>query len=273
MLDSNPQGNIWLFSGVSSGLGREWALEALQRGDRVIGITRQSTSVQDIATAYSETFFVAEEDVSDYYSLKRSVNSILIDHDLPYISHVVCSAGYAHFGTVEDTSPEDFEEIFRVNVIGSRNVAIVGVQCMPPLGDRRIIFVSSMAGLHCWPNLGPYQITKYGVRALSETLRIELAEHKIQVGCLYPGPHIGTGWAAGYAKRTPCSERYNEKWLQENSRCGFDLYEPADSLSMFQQMIDSSSMPTAGTGHEEVMRLFEDDSRMTLNELMKFGDA
>lgn len=56
MLKQNLQKRIWLFSGASSGLGREWALATLQQGDTVIGITRQSSSVSDIEHAFPGQF-------------------------------------------------------------------------------------------------------------------------------------------------------------------------------------------------------------------------
>lgn len=272
MLKQNLQKRIWLFSGASSGLGREWALATLQQGDTVIGITRQSSSVSDIEHAFPGQFFSLEQDIQNYPLLKQSVNSLLSKYNLPYISHVVCAAAFAHFGTIEDVSSEDLEKSFRVNVIGARNVAIAGLHNMPPSGDRRIVFVSSMSGLHCWPNLGTYQITKYALRALSETLRIELSEHGIQVGCLYPGPHIGTGWATHYAEHTSASSRYNQLWLQENSRCGFELYDVEASLPLFEKMVNTHPMPRAGTGHSEVIELFEADSHELLQDLFQFGD-
>ncbi|AKK07203.1 dehydrogenase of unknown specificity, short-chain alcohol dehydrogenase like [Corynebacterium mustelae] len=271
MVDYNSQERVWLFSGISSGLGREWALAVLRQGDKVVGITRQPDSVSDIESAFPGQFFSIKQDIRNYPLLEQALNSALQEHKLPYISHVVCAAAFAHFGTIEDVSPDDLEASFRVNVVGSRNVAIAGLRAMPSFGDRRIIFVSSMSGLHCWPNLGTYQITKYGVRALSETLRIELAEFGIQVGCLYPGPHIGTGWATSYAERTPSSSRYNDLWLQENCRCGFELYDTESSVPLFDQMINESPMPRAGTGHDQVTKLFELDSQETLKELLRFG--
>ena len=261
------QQNTWLFSGVSSGLGKEWALFLLDRGDQVIGITRDASSVEQIASRYKNQFIPVESDITDMEKLETAVDSALKKNSIQHITHVVCAAAYAHFGTIEDVPPAALEESFRVNVVGSRNVAITGLKRMAKSGERRILFVSSMAGLHCWPNLGSYQLSKFAVRALSDTLREELAQQGIQVGCLYPGPHIDTGWAEGYAVHTAPSNRYDADWLAENCRCGFALSKAKESLSSFKQMISKDPMPAATTTHEEVVKMFQADTKEMSYEL------
>lgn len=267
MAVNENQRNTWLFSGVSSGLGKEWALFLLGRGDRVIGITRDASSVAQIRSRYKNQFIPVESDITDMDILEAKVDSALKRNSIHSVTHVVCSAAYAHFGTIEDVSPAALEESFRVNVVGSRNVAITGLKRMTKSGDRRIIFISSMAGLHCWPNLGSYQISKFAVRALSDTLREELAQQGIQVGCLYPGPHTGTGWAEGYAMHTDPSDRYDAGWLAENCRCGFTLAEAKESLSSFKQIISIDPMPAAITTHAEVAKMFKEDAVETSYQL------
>lgn len=272
MITKKIKQRTWLFSGVSSGLGREWARFLLAQGDRVVGITRDTSSVKEFLSDDDNQFIPVEADITDMASLEKSVDSALKRNGLSSITHVVCSAAFAHFGTVEDVSPSELEESFRVNVIGSRNVAIVGLKNMAASGDRRILFVSSMAGLHCWPNLGSYQISKFGVRALSDTLRKELATQGIQVGCLYPGPHSGTGWATDYAVHTNASSRYDSNWLSKSCRCGFELSDPEGSLPSFKKMISQTPMPAAATTHREVVEMFEVDARDVAQQLRKIGE-
>lgn len=259
--------NTWLFSGVSSGLGKEWALFLLERGDRIVGITRNADSVEQLTLKYGQQFIPVEADITDMGALEKALNSALNESSVHSISHVVCAAAFAHFGTIEDVSPLDLEEIFRVNVVGSRNVSIAGLRKMESSGDRRILFVSSMAGLHCWPNLGSYQISKFAVRALSDTLRVELVQQGIQVGCLYPGPHVGTGWATDNAVHTDVSDRYDADWLSENCRCGFELSNAKGSLSSFKKMISSDPMPAAATTHKEVAKMFALDAEKMSSQL------
>lgn len=268
----NSSDRIWLFSGVSSGLGEQWARYLLKQGDQVVGITRQADLVGDLQRAYPHQFIPLEADIVNFQTLRSSLDFLMDEKSIPYFSHVICAAGFAHFGTIEDVNPADLEKSFLVNVVGSRNVAVAGLERMRSHGDRRILFVSSMAGLHCWPNLGTYQISKYGVRALSDTLREELAQHGVQVGCLYPGPHLNTGWATKYAKRTSPSLRYDAKWLEKNSRCGFELFNPAESLKAFKHVITSDPMPAYSTTHREVAEMCVEDHRGMISDIKEIGE-
>lgn len=262
--------NVWLFSGASSGIGKEWVKEILNNGGKVIGVTRNINSLSDLKDKYKNNFMPIEANITDVNDLELSIDKAMNSMQVPYISHVVCAAGFAHFGTIEDVSPEELLENFKVNLIGARNLAILGLKRMAPSGDRRIIFVSSMAGLHCWPNLGVYQISKFGVRALSETLRVELESKGIQVGCLYLGPHIGTGWLTTYAKRTPPSSGYSASWLEKSTISEFEHYSPEGAIPVFDRMITETPMPSAATGHQEVALLFKKDSNNLFKELDSF---
>ncbi|MDE3130189.1 MAG: SDR family NAD(P)-dependent oxidoreductase, partial [Acidobacteriota bacterium] len=56
----------WFITGTSRGFGREWALAALERGDRVVGTARNPGSMDDIAARYSsDRFLPLALDVTD----------------------------------------------------------------------------------------------------------------------------------------------------------------------------------------------------------------
>ena len=89
--------NTWLFSGVSSGLGKEWALFLLERGDRIVGITRNADSVEQLTLKYGQQFIPVEADITDMGALEKALNSALNESSVHSISHVVCAAAFAHF--------------------------------------------------------------------------------------------------------------------------------------------------------------------------------
>ena len=64
-----------------------------------------------------------------------------------------------------------------------------------------MVLTSSMAGMLASPSIGDYAVTKYGVSALGEALRAELAPEKIGVSVLYPGvvatPLVGESRSVG----------------------------------------------------------------------------
>jgi NAD(P)-dependent dehydrogenase (short-subunit alcohol dehydrogenase family) len=99
-----------------------------------------------------------------------------------------------------------------------------------------------MSGIACWPLLGAYQISKYAIEAISDTLRQELLGTDIQVGCIEPGPHK-TGWAIQYARHTDINPSYNSSDLKARSSCGYTVQDPTASLPFFWKMFDTPVMP------------------------------
>jgi len=106
--------------------------------------------------------------------------------------HVVCNnAGVSTFNLIEHQTMQDWQWVLGVNLMG----VIHGVHVFLPLLLRQgepahIVNTSSIAGLLSGiPFLGPYNVTKVGVVAISETLRGELAMTGAPVGVsvLCPG--------------------------------------------------------------------------------------
>ena len=89
---------------------------------------------------------------------------------------------------VVESSPEAFEEVFRVNVFGQLNgIWAFGTRMVEQGTPAMILNVNSEVGLYIpSPMVGTYAASKYAGRAISETLRLELPEH-VHVGVIYPG--------------------------------------------------------------------------------------
>jgi NAD(P)-dependent dehydrogenase (short-subunit alcohol dehydrogenase family) len=100
---------------------------------------------------------------------------------------VINNAGLTVKGSIEDVSYEDFELVIGVNMWG----VIHGVRAFLPLLRKRpeghIVNISSINAMVPFVDNGPYNISKYAVLGLSETLMMELAESPIRVTCVHPG--------------------------------------------------------------------------------------
>ena len=65
----------WLITGVSSGFGKAMTKQLLERGNRVVGTVRNRNKVQDLLTAYPETFDCELLDVTDVPAVHRIVST------------------------------------------------------------------------------------------------------------------------------------------------------------------------------------------------------
>ncbi len=104
---------------------------------------------------------------------------------------VVCSnAGVADWQAFTEITEESFDRIVSVNLTGAFNVGQAAAKAMIAAGTKggRIVFTSSVHVQMPFATMSVYGATKQGVRALAETMAIELAEHGILVN------HIGPGW-------------------------------------------------------------------------------
>lgn len=233
--------NIWVISGCSSGLGRCWTDSIIrERRDQVIGITRSAEAAREMTEMYRDRFIPCVADVRDEQRLAGWLPQLAREVGIP--NRIVTAAGYAQFGTLEDLSTEQLREQFATNVEGTLNVIRPLLPLMRQLDEARILLVSSMSGVACWPLLGAYQISKHAIEAIGETLRQELDSTVIQVGIIQPGPYK-TGWATISARREKIGANYDEAALKKRATCGFRVEDPQASLPFFWKMFDMPAMP------------------------------
>ncbi|MBU2849937.1 SDR family NAD(P)-dependent oxidoreductase [Acidithiobacillus ferrivorans] len=233
--------NVWVLSGCSSGLGRCWTDSIIMgRQERVIGITRSQEAAEEMERTYQGLFIPCVADVQNSVLLAEKLIRTVSAFEQP--NRVVTAAGFAQFGTLEDLSIEQIREQFSTNVEGTLNVIRPLLPILRKRGSSRILLVSSMSGVACWPLLGAYQISKHAIEAISDTLRQELKGSGIQVGCIEPGPHK-TGWATTYARRTQVGPDYDAADLVSRASCGYTIQDPTASLPFFWKMFDSPIMP------------------------------
>ena len=101
---------------------------------------------------------------------------------------LVNNAGINIFKSVEDTTYSDWDWIVGINLSGVFNGIKAFIPHIKSHGEGgHIVNTASMAAFVAGPNAGAYTATKYGVRGLSESLRLSLAGDNIGVSVLCPG--------------------------------------------------------------------------------------
>lgn len=140
------------------------ALDELDAGDRVAGITNDVRSLEDTQRLRDET-------------LER-FGAV----------HVVClNAGVAPVGATLDTPIEVWEWVLDVNVRGVINGALVFAPVLAEQEAGHLVCTASIAGLIDTPTLPPYGVSKHAVVGLAGSLRDELGARGVGVSVLCPG--------------------------------------------------------------------------------------
>lgn len=191
---ANLAGHWAVVTGAGSGIGRASALAFAQRGANVAicdigeaGLAETESAARKLGVeAIARRVDVAKADQMQAFA--DAVHARVEAVDI-----VMNNAGVGLGGGLLETSLEDWRWIVDINLFG----VVHGVHCFVPAMVKRgrgghVVNVASMAGYVAGSLLPAYTTTKFAVVGLSESLREELAPHRIGVTAICPGV-INTG--------------------------------------------------------------------------------
>ena len=193
-------------TGANSGFGLATALRLAQRGWEVWGTVRGPAKAERLSMAASEAGVGLQVrpldlDVSDHAAV------VDVWKDLPDFYAVINNAGYAELGAVEEVSAERARAQLDVNLIAPAVVSACALPGMRRRGKGRIVMVSSVAGRATLIPLGGwYHASKFGLEALSDALRVEVASFGVRVSIVEPG-FFRTGIGSRPRERSGETER------------------------------------------------------------------
>lgn len=182
-----------LITGAAKGIGRATALHLHQQGYMVWAGVRNEADGHDLVAATSERLHPILLDVTnaDHIAAAKATLAEAVGADGLFA--LINNAGIAISGPLETVPLHRMREQLEVNVIGQ----LAMIQAFLPLlrlGKGRIINVSSIAGRIATPITGPYHISKYGLEAMTDTLRQELAAQGIKAISIEPGETATPIW-------------------------------------------------------------------------------
>jgi NAD(P)-dependent dehydrogenase (short-subunit alcohol dehydrogenase family) len=180
------EGKVALVTGASSGIGEAAALELVRRGASVAVAARSVEKLEDVAgraSAAGGRVLVVKADVGDRESVRAMVGKVL--GEFGRLDVLVNNAGLGLSGRISELRAEDLLYVFEVNTIGPLNCVQAA---LPHMGmGGRIVNVSSVVGKRAIPKVGGYCSTKFALNAISDSLRVEVADRGISVTSVYPG--------------------------------------------------------------------------------------
>ncbi len=186
MTKTSLSGKVAVVTGASSGIGEATARALAARGAAVVLAARNEEKVlfleREISAAGGSALAVPT-DVTDEASVESMVERAV--GELGSLDVLVNNAGLGLSGRVAELRPEDLRHVFEVNTVGPLNCIQASLPRMRRGG--RIINVSSVVGRRSVPKVGGYCATKFALNALSDALRVEIAERGITVTSVYPG--------------------------------------------------------------------------------------
>jgi NAD(P)-dependent dehydrogenase (short-subunit alcohol dehydrogenase family) len=170
-----------VITGGAGGLGREIARKLASDRWRVALLDLPASGVQDAA---AELGFSA---LSGDVTAEASIEAALDEFGGP-LGLMVNNAGIVRFGQILDRPTSEFEQVLRINLVGTLSGAKAAARRMPSGGA--IVNITSENGVHPVLGTAAYGPSKAGVAMLTQILALEWAHLKIRVNSVAPSALI-----------------------------------------------------------------------------------
>jgi NAD(P)-dependent dehydrogenase (short-subunit alcohol dehydrogenase family) len=180
-------GKVALITGASSGIGRATALRLASFGVRVALASRAVPALEEVARqikALGVEALAVPTDVTDREQCRRAVETTVAHFGR--LDVLLCSAGVSLRGMFADTVPAALEHIMRVNFFGTLYPTYFAIPHIKR-SHGSLIAISSLTGKRGTPSYAIYGASKFAVRGLYDSLRLELAGDGVHVGVVSPG--------------------------------------------------------------------------------------
>jgi NAD(P)-dependent dehydrogenase (short-subunit alcohol dehydrogenase family) len=181
---------VVVLMGASSGIGREAALRFGKRGAKVVVSARGEEGldslVEEIRGEGGEAIAVPA-DTSQFEQVKVVVDRAVEEYGR--LDTWVHLAAVGFFATFEQTTPEEFERVIDVNLMGQVYGAMAALPHIKREGRGALVHISSVEAKRSFPFHSAYGASKHGIDGFVEALRVELKHEgwPISVTQVMPG--------------------------------------------------------------------------------------
>jgi len=173
---------VILITGASSGMGKAMAHQLIKEGHIVYGAARRVEQMKDLTGLGGN---ILKLDITREEDLHHTINSVIESEGR--IDVLINNAGYAVYGSVEDTKIDDAKHQFEVNLFGLARLTQAVLPHMRQQKSGTIINISSMGGIMYTPLGAWYHASKHALEGWSDCLRLETKPFGIQVVIIEPG--------------------------------------------------------------------------------------
>ena len=215
------QGKTAVVTGAGSGIGAAIARLFALRGATIAAVDRDLHAAQAVTAAITEaggTAAAHQCDVSDPPAVDALFRALTAAR--PRLDILVNNAGIAHVGTIEQTTPDDLDRVYRVNVVGVYLCARAAVPVMLRHGHGVILNMASVASLIGIPDRFAYSMSKGAVLTMTRSIAVDYMKRGIRCNCICPA-RVHTPFVDGYlAANYPGREAEMMKTLSEYQPIG-----------------------------------------------------
>jgi NAD(P)-dependent dehydrogenase (short-subunit alcohol dehydrogenase family) len=177
-------GKVALITGGTTGIGFSAARAFQAEGAQVIVTGRSEGALEAARAELGSRAWVVKSDTASLSELDALAAEV--KNRFGHLDTLFVNAGIARFASLEESTPELFDEIFDINVRG----AFFATQKLSPLlrSPGSIVLTTSVVDEKGFANSSIYSASKAALRSLARTFSTELLPKGIRVNAVSPGP-------------------------------------------------------------------------------------
>jgi NADP-dependent 3-hydroxy acid dehydrogenase YdfG len=185
------EGTVALVTGASSGIGRATAITLAGEGASIAAVARRRERLDELVSEIGAKAVAIEADITAQDAGTEVVAAAV--GAFGRLDTVINNAGVMLLGPIDGAPIEEWRQMLEVNLWGLLQVTHAAIPHLLEAAQtsaRRVadlVNVSSVAGRIAREGSGVYNLTKWGVGALSESMRQELAAKHVRVSVIEPG--------------------------------------------------------------------------------------
>jgi 3-dehydrosphinganine reductase len=180
-----------VITGGSSGIGKATARLLAAARYHVTLIARDAARLEAAAAEVGHCRVERDQvvgafpaDVADEAAINGAIAAGIAEAGPPDV--VIAAAGMVHPAYVHETPTEIFTRTMAVNCLGAVHTVRAALPAMRERKRGHVVLVSSGAGLIGLPGYSAYCASKFALRGLADSLRVELRPSGIRVSIVYP---------------------------------------------------------------------------------------
>ncbi|MCJ8293828.1 MAG: SDR family oxidoreductase [Colwellia sp.] len=175
-----------LITGSGSGIGQSTALKLAEQGAHIIIVDLDMNAANETKAMIAKFDGKASAyqcDIASNAQVKEVVGSILKDHPIDIL---INNAGIAHVGNLENTTEDDLDRVYNVNVKGAYNMMSSLISSMKERKSGVIVNIASIAASVGIEDRFAYSMSKGAILTMTYSVARDYIDHGIRCNCISP---------------------------------------------------------------------------------------